>query len=127
MTEIQEPLWPPPERKDRPLVSKTGRAWSLWNGEVWMGHWDSLAEAMDAGRAEYCGIVRNTEYVQRRDRLAGFLCDLVYGKGTWVEADHDLILNYRLDADDIIKANPHLLSLTERERLEHLIPELHYD
>lgn len=64
------------------------------------------------------------EYVERRDRLARFLLDLVYGEGAWNEADADRHLNYRLDADDIIKANPHLLSLEERERLDKYHPEL---
>lgn len=68
----------------------------------------------------------STEYTERREKLAEFLCDLVYGTGAWAEVDEDTLLNYRLDADDIIKANPHLLSLEERERLQHLIPELAY-
>jgi hypothetical protein len=64
------------------------------------------------------------EYTERREKLAEFLCGLVYGAGAWLTATPDLRLNYRLDADDIIKTNPHLLSLTERERLGDTIPEL---
>lgn len=121
-TKIPTPLFPPAEV--RPLVTKTGGRFSIWNGDVWMGYWDDLNTAMNVAREEASAAILTTEYVQRRDKLARFLCDLVYGEGAWIEADHDLILNYRLDADDIIKANPHLLSLAERERLEHLIPEL---
>lgn len=124
LTRIPDPLWPPPEKYQRPLISKTGAHWSVWTGDVWMGHWDSIAEAMPAAMAEACEAIRRTEYVERRESLARFLLELVYGDGAWAEADKDLILNYRLDADDIIKANPHLLSLEERERLEDLIPEL---
>lgn len=58
------------------------------------------------------------EYIERREKLAEFLCNLVYGEGAWQEAGEDTQLNYRLDADDIITANPHLLSLEERERLD---------
>lgn len=68
-----------------------------------------------------------SEYTERREKLAEFLCNLVYGEGAWGEAEEDTRLNYRLDAQDIIKANPHLLSLTERERLGDSIPELAYD
>lgn len=64
------------------------------------------------------------EYTERREKLAVFLCDLVYGAGAWRTATPPLRLNYRLDADAIIKANPHLLSLGERERLADTIPEL---
>jgi hypothetical protein len=71
------------------------------------------------------------EYVERREKLARFLHDLVYGEGAWDDNSwgdrSDLHLNYRLDADDIIKANPHLLSLGERERLTDQIWELRYE
>jgi hypothetical protein len=67
---------------------------------------------------------KDSEYIERRDKLAEFLCDLVYGNGAWGEAEKNTQLNYRLDADEIIKANPHLLSLAERERLADTIPEL---
>ena len=124
--QIPEPLWPPPEGYQRPLIIGRGGRYSVFNGDVWAGHYDSLGDAVEDAVKAYCAAIRRTEYVQRREALARFLLDLVYGDGAWVEADKDLILNYRLDADDIIKANPHLLSLEERERLEHLIPELRY-
>lgn len=120
--EVPEPFCPPPV--ERPLVTKTLGRYSIWNGNTWTGSWGSLHLAMTEARHEYVSAARSTEYWERREALARFLLDLVYGDGAWVEADKDLILNYRLDADDIIKANPHLLSLEERERLEHLIPEL---
>lgn len=119
---IPEPFCPPPI--ERPLVSKTGTRYSIWTGDVWTGSWGSLDLAMTEARHWYVSGARSTEYWERREALAEFLCDLVYGDGAWKTADSDLILNYRLDADDIIKANPHLLSLEERERLEGIIPEL---
>jgi preprotein translocase subunit YajC len=67
---------------------------------------------------------QDSEYIERREKLAEFLCNLVYGNGAWGEAEKSTQLNYRLDADDIIKTNPHLLSLAERERLADTIPEL---
>lgn len=70
---------------------------------------------------------KDCEYTVRREKLAAFLCDLAYGEGMWLSATPTLRLNYRLDADAIIKTNPHLLSLTERERLGDTIPELKED
>ena len=120
---IPEPLWP---AETRPKVTARGKRFHVWQGGEWWGMWESLDIALRVARAKYCDAVRHSEYVERREKLARFLCDLVYGEGAWVEAESDVILNYRLDADDIIKANPHLLSLGERERLEHIIPELTY-
>jgi hypothetical protein len=130
--QIPDPLWPMPEGWEKPTIrlwTKPERQFRVWlpdltGGGLSMDGFDTIGDAMDYARQENCEASKRTEYVERRETLARFLCDLVYGDGAWVEAESDLILNYRLDADDIIKANPHLLSLEERERLEHLIPEL---
>jgi hypothetical protein len=86
--------------------------------------WVTMAPDVEGPRRE---AEDDTEYTQRRELLAEFLCNMVYGDGAWGEAGEDTRLNYRLDAQDIIKANPHLLSLEERERLGDSIPELAYD
>lgn len=132
MTEkqIPDPLWPMPEGWGKPTVRLFPDGdFHVHLPDVTGGGWhhtsfESLDDALEFARQDSCEAAKSTEYVERREKLARFLCDLVYGDGAWVEAETDLILNYRLDADDIIKANPHLLSLDERERLEHLIPEL---
>lgn len=133
MPEIPQPLWPVPDWEKMTIrhCTKPERGYMVWMPDVTGGGWYpviyySLGDAMDFVTQEYCAAARGTEYVERREMLARFLCDLVYGTGYWVEAESDVILNYRLDADDIIKANPHLLSLEERERLQHIIPELAY-
>ena len=130
--QIPDPLWPMPEGWEKPTIRYGGPKWPEFHvhlPDITGGGWhpesfDTLDDALGFVRQHNCSESKGTEYTERREKLARFLCDLVYGDGAWVEAEADLILNYRLDADDIIKANPHLLSLTERERLEHLIPEL---
>lgn len=134
-TMTEKPLWPMPDGWEKPsirLYHKPERGFRLWLPDITGGGLSLKSHRTIEEAALYAEWVnreasKSTEYTERREKLARFLCDLVYGDGAWVEAETDLILNYRLDADDIIKANPHLLSLTERERLEHLIPELSYD
>ena len=128
--QIPKPLWPLPDG-GRPFVRRN----RLGNWEVRFDNGYVLTErhhldAMNYAREEAHNLALSTEYVQRREALAKFLLELVYGEGAWSQAmwdeREDLVLNYRLDADDIIKANPHLLSLEERERLAAQIPELAY-
>lgn len=143
MTEkqIPDPLWPMPEGWEKPTVrlhSKPARAFFVWLPDITGGGmhpegFESLDAAANFARQNSCEASKSTEYTERREKLARFLCNLVYGDGAWANIEEapsvieeDVMLNYRLDADDIIKANPHLLSLTERERLAHLIPELEY-
>jgi preprotein translocase subunit YajC len=47
------------------------------------------------------------------DSIANYFGTVDITTYAWLTATPDLRLNYRLDADDIIKTNPHLLSLTE--------------
>ena len=59
--------------------------------------------------------IPNREFMDKRDELGRFLLELYYGKGAWDGAGfEDLQLNYRLDAEDILLPNPHLLSLRAR-------------
>lgn len=126
-SDYPKPLWPLPEGYTKPRVTTRGGKYEVWTDTICIGPFDSLAEAMDEARGEAHNLALSTEYVQRREALAEFLCDLVYGRTMWSHnSDASLRLNYRLDADDIIKANPHLLSLEERERLADQIPELAY-
>lgn len=123
---LPKPLWPLPEGYWRPEITVRRGMYQVWTDDVYIGGFDQLERAMDAACMEARRLSEGTEYTERREKLAEFLCDLVYGDGAWAEVDEDTLLNYRLDADDIIKANPHLLSLEERERLQYLIPELKY-
>lgn len=129
MGDIPRPLWPLPDGA-KPTVVKRGGEYQVYCGDVWLGEFHYHLDAMNAAREEAWNLSYATEYTERREALARFLLDSVYGEGAWAEAIWDereeLVLNYRLDADEIIKANPHLLSLGERERLEGLIPELRY-
>lgn len=132
--QIPDPLWPMPDDWEKPTIRYAGPKWREFHvhlPDITGGGWHpesfgTLDAALGFVRQHNCSASKETEYTERREKLARFLCDLVYGEGYWIEAESDLILNYRLDADDIIKANPHLLSLEERERLQHLIPELAY-
>lgn len=133
MGDIPKPLWPLPDGWEKPTIriSRSGkeRPFQVHLPDITGGGWEpsgfeTLEDALDFVQFEAWISAGGSEYVQRREALARFLCDLVYGHGKWNEADADLKLNYRLDADDIIKANPHLLSLGERERLQFEIPEL---
>lgn len=136
MSEYAKPLWPMPEGWKKPTIRimrrNKERPFHVHLPDITGGGWEpngfeTLEDALDFVQFEAHMSTLSTEYVERREALAEFLCDLVYGKGMWSEnSDPELRLNYRLDADEIIKANPHLLSLGERERLAGQIPELAY-
>lgn len=133
MSDFPKPLWPLPEVKPIVRIWRLGeRKFHVFLPDITGGGWyaapfETLDQAIAFAREEAHALALQSEYVQRREALAQFLCDLVYGNGMWSEnSDASLRLNYRLDADDIIKANPHLLSLEERERLADQIPELAY-
>ena len=132
MSEYAKPLWPLPEGQTKPKVriNKAGLFETHYaNGVVGVAE-RFLEDAINYAQDEVRFLSIHSEYTRRREALAKFLCDLVYGEGAWDQAgwdeNTDLLLNYRLDADEIIKANPHLLSLGERERLASQIPELAY-
>lgn len=73
------------------------------------------------------GVGPDTEYGTKIERLALSLIQLLHpGCSSLAQAPENLRVNYRLDARDIIHANPHLLTLPERERLVRFIPELAY-
>lgn len=70
-----------------------------------------------------------TALVDRRERFAVDLYDLVYGIGAWEELSEQggtdeyveaCRNNYRKDAWDIMLAYPHLLDLEMRTNLTHL-------
>lgn len=135
MSEFPKPLWPMPDGWGKPFIRVWKGRFHVFLPDVTGGGWhpngfDTHEQALDFVYDELQEALRATEYVERREALAEFLMDLVYGTGKWELAvlhdEQDLLLNYRLDADDIIKANPHLLSLEERERLAGQIPELAY-
>lgn len=126
---MNQPQWPMPEGWVKPKISVNGDGTFLVEGPYGADH-DTLEDALREARDMNCAESYRSEYTQRREALARFLHDLVYGDGAWGDnswgSKSDLHLNYRLDADDILKANPHLLTLGERERLEDEIPELRY-
>lgn len=132
MSDYPQPLWPLPEGWEKPKVrvTKEGLFETHYSDGIVAPSERFLEDAINYAQDEVRHISLDSEYTQRREALAKFLCDLVYGEGAWEEAgwqdNTHLMLNYRLDADDIIKANPHLLSLMERERLAGQIPELAY-
>lgn len=131
-SDYPKPLWPLPEGMEKPKirVTKEGLYETHYPDGIVTTTERFLDDAINYAQDEVRYLSLESEYTQRREALARFLCDLVYGEGAWEEAgwqdNADLLLNYRLDADDIIKANPHLLSLGERERLAGQIPELAY-
>lgn len=57
-----------------------------------------------------------TEYEDKRTRLANALCEIATGLPL-DEVEPDTRTNYLLDAQDVIKEMPHLLTLAEGERL----------
>lgn len=63
------------------------------------------------------------EFEEKRRELAAFLYELYHGKGTWLSevliapVDDDRFSNYMADADDILRANPHLLTLDTVEQM----------
>ena len=134
-SEYPKPLWPLPDGWEKPTIRIWGKdkddpfhvhLMDITGGGWWPEGFATLDEALSFVRRYNRKASHHSEYTERREMLAEFLCDLVYGAGAWYAAEPDVLLNYRLDADDIIKANPHLLSLGERERLADQIPELAY-
>ena len=64
-----------------------------------------------------------TEIARKTQELAVVLLRLANGL-SWDEAELEMQGNYWLDARETILANPHLLSLPERERLTPRFPQL---
>lgn len=76
---------------------------------------------------------RTSEFREKQESLAIFLFGLVYGPISSIdqlkqygsvlistsnrELDKTYYKNYMADADDILRSNPHLLSLDTRERM----------
>jgi hypothetical protein len=63
-----------------------------------------------------------SEFEEKRRELAAFLYELYHGKGTWAEVllaplYDDRYGNYMADADDVLRANPHLLTLETLEQM----------
>jgi hypothetical protein len=63
-----------------------------------------------------------SEFEEKRRELAEFLYELYYGKSTWLEVllaptSDDRFDNYMADADDILRSNPHLLTLDTVEQM----------
>ena len=60
-----------------------------------------------------------TEFEEKREALAKSLFELVHGEGTWetVATEGDYRFNYKLDAEEVLVMQPHLLSASERVRL----------
>jgi hypothetical protein len=58
-----------------------------------------------------------SEFTEKRARLAEFLFDLAGCDGPFESASDAEVANYTADADDVLRANPHLLTLRENERL----------
>lgn len=65
-----------------------------------------------------------TEYGEVLAVLAEFLHSIPNGAGTWADAEASYRTNYTADAADLIALQPHLIDLTERQRLAALIPAL---
>jgi hypothetical protein len=62
------------------------------------------------------------EFKEKRGELAEFLYELYHGPNTWIDVlaaplDDDRYSNYMADADDILRANPHLLTLETNEQM----------
>ena len=71
------------------------------------------------------GVELGTEYGDKVADLAFNLVRLPYpGIKTWADVEPHIVDNYYADAEEIIRAYPHLLSGGERERLAPAIPEL---
>lgn len=67
---------------------------------------------------ELGGIGLGTEYGDKVADLAFSLAALAYpGLTSWAELEPGTVDNYYADAHEIIRTYPHLLSLSERERL----------
>lgn len=64
-----------------------------------------------------------TEFGRKRQQLAVQLLLIATGM-FWLEADEEMRANYLADAHDTILAQPHLLQLPERERLQTYFPAL---
>lgn len=66
------------------------------------------------------------EFTEKRQALAEFLLTMATGY-SWVQADgvDNFHFNYMADADEIIKANPHLLGLETREKMGLWLDEDH--
>ena len=74
---------------------------------------------------EVGGIDLGTEYGDKVAELAFELAKLPYPWMTsWADVEPELVDNYMMDAAEIIRSYPHLLSLPERERLAPLYPEV---
>lgn len=62
-----------------------------------------------------------TEFEEKQEKLAEFLCQMARGMSLseMVEAgEPEVADNYRGDAEDVLRLQPWLLSLEERERLD---------
>jgi hypothetical protein len=69
--------------------------------------WEQAEQAENAAHAV-------KEFEDKRQSLAMFLLALATGH-TWDDVDEDFHENYTKDADDILRSQPHLLSLPTRE------------
>lgn len=74
---------------------------------------------------EVGGIGPGTEYGDKVAGLAFNLAKMAYPyMKSWADEEPEIEENYLADADGIIRAYPHLLSLPERERLAPLFAEV---
>lgn len=102
------------------------------DAEGYQGEYNEIEDAInvlrgDVGKAEEFPKVPHeaeptAEFEEKRRELACFLYELYHGKGTWAEVllaplYDDRYSNYMADADDILRANPHLLTLETNEQM----------
>lgn len=74
---------------------------------------------------ELGGIGLGTEYGDKVADLAFSLAKLPYPfMESWADIEPHIVDYYKADAEEIIRAYPHLLSLPERERLAPIFPEV---
>lgn len=73
--------------------------------------WAEADRAEDAARGQ-------REFLDKRQSLAMFLLAMATGM-TWDDAEgvDDLHDNYTMDAEDVLRANPHLLGLSARKEM----------